>query len=442
MDASATGGMMQGRAETGGAETGGAESAGGAATAGSGGVAAGGVGGAVYPIMDASPPVHHDVGSGGASRTDDAGAGAGGRSVTDSGAGVPGPCNPLSLDLVTSALNAPVFAAAPPGDARIFVLERATGHILVVSGNGAAPKTFLDLSSRIDTAGFEAGLLALAFDPGFAQNRAFYVSYTTASALRVSRFTVPAATPDVADPSSEAVIIDTPQASRHNQGGMLAFYQGLLYVALGDDDVQARSQDLGTLSGKLLRIAVDPSKSGYTIPTGNPFAGMAGAKPEIWARGLREPFRFSFDDPTSSLYLGDVGDATKEELDVVTASACAGGNFGWPITEADICHTPPSGCATTGLIQPVYTYPHQGEAAIIGGSVYRGKALSECYRGRYFFSDYPSGVVKTMQNNDPATVEVEPGLVLPGMVSLGVDGRGELLVIGGDHPLYRIVEGG
>jgi glucose/arabinose dehydrogenase len=298
---------------------------------------------------------------------------------------------------------------------------------------------FLDVSSKMNNQGFEVGLLSLVFDPDFPKNRTFYVSYTTpASTLRVSRFTVPLATPNVADPASESVVIDIPKASHHNTGGMLLFGQDdFLYIAMGDDDSEANGQNLGVLNGKILRVAVDPAVKGYTVPLTNPFVGVSGAKPEIWAYGLREPYRIWFD--SGQLYIADVGDNRSEEMDVVAATR-AGVNYGWPIMEGSLCHTPATSCDKTGLELPVYEFPHDGGTAVIGGSVYRGAALSECYRGRYFFGSYSAGWVRSfVWNGGALDVRDEVGVIDPGFVSFGRDGQGEILILGYDKTINRLV---
>jgi glucose/arabinose dehydrogenase len=314
------------------------------------------------------------------------------------------------------------------------------GRIAIVDQSGVRATPFLDVSAKMSQTGFEVGLLSLVFHPDFANNRTFYVSYTTlANTLRVSRFTVPATTPDVADPASESTVIEIPKASHHNTGGMLLFGpDGLLHIGVGDDDSEALGQDLGVLNGKLLRIFVDPSAGGYAIPRSNPFVGLAGVKPEIWAYGLREPYRFWFDG--SDLYIADVGDNQREEVDVVAAGTRGGQNFGWPIMEGSICHTPASGCDKTGLGLPAYEFPHDGGTAVIGGSVYRGTALSACFRGRYFFGSYSAGWLRTLRWDGGATdVREEPGVVDPGFVSFGQDGNGEILMLGYDLTLHRVV---
>lgn len=354
---------------------------------------------------------------------------------TDAG----GSCEPLGLSLITDALQTPGYATAPPGDARIFVLERLAGHVVIVDAAGIRATPFLDVSSKMNTQGYEVGLLSLVFDPDFAKNHTFYVSYTTpASTLRVSRFKVPPTTPDVADPASESVIVEIPKNSHHNTSGMLLFGpDDDLYIAMGDDDSEANGQDLGVLNGKILRIQVDPSAGGYAIPPTNPFVGVAGAKPEIWQYGLREPYRFWFD--SGLLYIADVGDNRSEEVDVVSATR-AGVDFGWPVMEGSACHTPATGCDKSGLQLPAYEFPHDGATAVMGGSVYRGAALSDCYRGRYFFGSYSAGWVRSFAwSNAAVDVKDEPGAIDPGFVSFGQDGQGEILILGYDKTLQRIV---
>jgi glucose/arabinose dehydrogenase len=287
--------------------------------------------------------------------------------------------------------------------------------------------------------GYEVGLLSLVFDPDFPKNRTFYVSYTTlAGALRVSRFTVPSSTPNVADPATESIVIEIARASNHNTGGMLLFGpDDFLYIASGDDDAEANGQKLGLLNGKILRIAVEPTTKGYTVPPTNPFVGVAGVKPEIWAYGLREPYRFWFD--SGLLYVADVGDNLREEVNVVTATR-GGVNYGWPIMEGSICHTPFTGCDKTGLELPAYEYLHDGGTAVVGGSVYRGASLSECHRGRYFFGSYSAGWVRSfVWNGGALDVTDEPGAINPGFVSFGQDGQGEILLLGYDRTLHRLV---
>jgi glucose/arabinose dehydrogenase len=215
---------------------------------------------------------------------------------------------------------------------------------------------------------------------------------------------------------------------------------GDLYVGVGDGDNQKTPQDLTSLNGKMLRLAVDPAAPSYTIPAGNPFVGKANVRPEIWAYGLRQPYRYWFDAATNALYIADVGASSWEEIDVVPIGK-GGLDFGWPIMEGTHCYSPSSGCSTTGLTQPVYDFAHSGaETAVIGGSVYRGTALPACYRGKYFFGRYNAGVVNTLSTQgNTATVTVLPGVADPDTASFGVDGNGELLIIDSDQNVSRIL---
>ena len=434
-----------GTSGSGGSDNGGSAGAGGSSSGGSAGTPSGGTAGS--STTNGGTAGANGGGTAGMTGGGTTGAGgttgsggttaAGGTTASGGAAG----CGSLTTKKVTSTLVTPVYATAPAGDSRLFVLERTAGRVTILDGNGAKVSTFLDISKNISAAGFEAGILSLAFHPQFSQNGAFYVTYTTANTLRVSRFTVSSGDPNVADPASEALVIEAPQTSHHNTGGMLLFGpDGDLYVAIGDDDTQANGQDLKALNAKMLRLAVDPSKGGYTIPADNPFAGNASARPEIWAYGLREPYRFWFDEPSGNLYIADVGDAAHEEIDVVGA-AKAGLNFGWPIMEGLSCHTPATGCTKTGLTMPVYDFPHSGpETAVIGGSVYRGTTLPTCYAGKYFFGTYNAGTIDTLAlAGGTAQVAAAPDLNDPDVASFGQDGHGELLLIDNDQNVFRIV---
>ncbi len=388
-----------------------------------------------------------DAGTGPTDAGTDAGIDAGTDAGIDAGTDAGPTCETLELQRVTSDLSFPIFATAPAGDDRIFVVEHLDGLIVLVDDAGLRETPFLDLLDRIDTSGYEAGLLGLVFHPDYADNGRFYVSYTTPTAtLRISRFQVGAGTPDVADPDSESIVIEIPQLTHHNTGGMMLFGpDGYLYIVTGDDDDDPDDglnpgQDLSSLNSRMLRIDVDGAEP-YEVPPDNPFVGDVGVPPEVWLWGLREPYRFWF-DTTGDLYIADVGQVLREEIDVIPAGEGAGWNFGWPTMEGTRCHTPPEGCDTTDLVVPVFEYDHGDGSAIIGGSVYRGAALSQCWQGRYFFGDYPSGWVKSLQwdGADGATdVREKTDVVVGSLVSFGVDGDGEILILGLDETLDRIV---
>jgi glucose/arabinose dehydrogenase len=348
---------------------------------------------------------------------------------------------------ISSGLASPVFLTQPRDDGRIFVVEQA-GRIRVVTNGVLQTTPFLDISGRV-LSGEERGLLSVAFHPQYASNRFFYVYYTTrasgtlaAGDIVIERFTA-TANPEVSDPASAKLIITTPhsQASNHN-GGLVAFgLDGMLYAGLGDGggagDPFQTGQNQNALLGSLLRldIAGDP----YTIPPGNPFAGQAGKRGEIWAKGLRNPWRFAFDAPTGLLYVADVGQGAREEVDVVPASQ-AGVNYGWSIMEGPNCFNPPTGCSQTGLTLPVLWYSHSEGCSITGGYVYRGSAIPGI-RGHYFYSDYCTGFLASFRYENGVAVDQKNwGLSLGNVTSFGVDAAGELYVMSG-NTILKIVQG-
>ncbi len=352
----------------------------------------------------------------------------------------------MRLTLITDALSRPVFATAAPGDAaRLFVVEQ-TGRIRIVEGDALLPDPFLDINARISCCG-ERGLLSLAFDPAYAQNGRFYVYYTdVAGDTRVSRFSV-GGNPNTADPGSEALIIAVPQPYSNHNGGLIAFGpDGHLYVGLGDggnaNDPDGNGQDLGTLLGSILRIAVGGS-GGYTVPADNPFVGSPAARSEIWAYGLRNPWRFSFDRQTGDRYIGDVGQGRIEEIDVEPSTSAGGVNYGWNTMEGSECFGAPT-CDRTGLTLPVFEYDHGSGCSVTGGYVYRGAALP-ALRGIYFYSDYCSGWIRSFRyQNGQATEPTDwTGVLNPGanVTSFGEDAAGELYVTTLGGRLYRLAPG-
>jgi len=355
----------------------------------------------------------------------------------------------VALETVSSALNTPVFLTAPPGDAtRLFVIEKG-GTIRVILNGTLLDTPFLDLSARVSH-GQEQGLLGMAFDPNYATNKRFFVSWTDSSnQTRIERFLV-SSDPNIANATPDAGILTVPHIDDLHNGGMIAFGpDGKLYISIGDGnggngggDPAGNGQNLDVLLGKLLRI--DVSGSGYTVPADNPFVGVANTQPEIWSYGLRNPWRFSFDRGTGDLYIGDVGQDQFEEVDVVTNASGRGKglNFGWHITEGTHCFSPSSGCDRTGLTAPALDYSHaSGGCAVMGGYVYRGSALPWLH-GIYFYGDYCDGNVRSFveQGGAPTQQKTWPELS-PGtsITSFGEDSRGELYVLTHGGTVYRIV---
>jgi glucose/arabinose dehydrogenase len=349
----------------------------------------------------------------------------------------------LSLSLVTSAVSRPVFLTAPPGDlSRLFILEQG-GRIRIVKNGTLLATPFLDLSSRISTGG-ERGLLGLAFHSQYAQNGIFVVNYTNPSGdTRISRFVV-SGSPDVADAGSEQVLLSVAQPFSNHNAGMVAFGpDGYLYIALGDGgsggDPQGNGQDPTTLLGSILRVDIDGGTP-YAIPPSNPFATSPTFRPEIWSYGLRNPWRFSFDRLTGDLYIGDVGQGAREEIDVQPATSTGGENYGWNIMEGNICFSPSSGCNQSGLTLPVLDYDHSQGCAVTGGYVYRGSAIP-AVQGRYFYADFCQGWVRSFRyQSGQVSEETEwPGLSQAGSItSFGEDAVGELYVLVSSGSVYRI----
>ncbi len=308
----------------------------------------------------------------------------------------------LSLTRVLTGFSNPLgITHAGDGTDRLFIVERG-GRIWLVK-SGASQKTlFLDVSDRVITAGGEQGLLGLAFPPDYAGKGYFYVHYsgspdgrTVVSRIRLS------SDPDSADPATEEVLLTTAQPFGNHNGGQLQFGpDGYLYIGLGDGgsggDPLKKAQDLTSLLGKILRIDVESGAELYEIPTDNPFVNDPSAAGEIWALGLRNPWRFSFDSATGDLYIGDVGQSSLEEVNVQAAGSPGGENYGWSIMEGTRCFGNPS-CDTTGISLPVAEYDHsQGECSVTGGSVYRGDAFPSM-QGIYLYGDYCSGRIWGLQ---------------------------------------------
>jgi glucose/arabinose dehydrogenase len=353
----------------------------------------------------------------------------------------------LALELVRSGLSQPLFVCSPPGDtARIFVVEQ-TGAIRILRNDTLLAVPFLNLAGLV-SGGDEQGLLGMAFSPDYATSGRFYVSYTDVQGRnKLVRYLV-SADPNVANPAPETDLLTVDQPyENHNGGGITFGPDGYLYMGIGDggssDDPNGNGQDRSDLLGSLLRLDVS-GPGAYAIPADNPFVGMAGMRGELWDWGLRNPWRFSFDRATGDLYIADVGQDSREEVNVSNASEGGGKglNYGWDITEGFECHEPSSGCDRTGLTPPEYEYTHGVGCSVTGGFVYRG-TRNPTMEGRYFFGDYCQGWVRSFfWNGDDATNTLQHPTLDVGtqLTSFGEDARGELYLTTRDGRLLRIIE--
>lgn len=340
------------------------------------------------------------------------------------------------------------YQHAGDGSNRIFVVEQK-GIITVFEDDPdtSDKATFLDISGPVDDQSNEEGLLGLAFHPDYGSNGYFYVNYTidNPARTRIARFSTSAGNPDQADRDSEVVLLEFAQPYGNHNGGQVSFGpDGYLYIAVGDGgsggDPQGNGQNPATLLGTLLRIDVDQQADGkpYAIPADNPFAGNdQGYREEIYAYGLRNPWRFSFDADTDELWVGDVGQNQYEEIDIVEK----GGNYGWNTQEAMHCFEPDNNCDPENLIPPVWEYDHsQGDVSVTGGFVYRGPTLPEL-QGKYIYADYASGRVWALDNtNSGSPMNTELMDASFAISSFGVNADNELFLCGFDGKIYRIQE--
>ncbi|MCJ7513881.1 MAG: PQQ-dependent sugar dehydrogenase, partial [Anaerolineales bacterium] len=304
----------------------------------------------------------------------------------------------IAVQPVASGLQQPVFIThAGDGSERLFISERA-GRIRILSGGTLGATPFLDIRSKVASGGGEQGLLGLAFHPDFGSNGQFFIYYTNLSGgIVVARYQV-SGDPDLADAASESILLAVPKSATNHNGGMLAFGpDGYLYVATGDGggagDPNGNAQSLTTLLGKILRLDVDAGTP-YAIPSDNPLAssGDPAVRKEIWAFGLRNPWRFSIDRQTGDVFIADVGQGAREEIDFQSASSTGGANYGWRGMEGSLCYNPSSDCDRTGLTLPVAEYDHgsSGGCSVTGGYVYRGQEFAQL-NGIYLYGDYCSG---------------------------------------------------
>jgi len=360
----------------------------------------------------------------------------------------------VKLTVVTSAVSQPVLAtSARDGTGRLFIVEK-TGKIRIVKDGSLLATPFLDLSASVSNGG-EQGLLGLAFHPSYKTNRKLYVNYTDRSGNTVVReFRASTTNPDRVAGSTGRTIIRIAQPYANHNGGMIAFGRdGYLYIGMGDGgsggDPGNRAQSTSTLLGKMLRINVNGKTStrNYTIPSSNPYVGRTG-RDEIWQRGLRNPWRFSFDRANGNLWIGDVGQNKYEEVDRAVRTTTGPGraiNWGWRVMEGFHCYRPATGCSTSGKKNPLLEYSHasDGRCAVTGGYVYRGKAIP-ALAGWYVYGDYCSGEVWAV----PGTASSKPTPVrLLGtgsgrlVAGFGQDDAGELYLCDFNGTVYRIDAG-
>jgi glucose/arabinose dehydrogenase len=349
----------------------------------------------------------------------------------------------IELEPVVSGITNPTnLVSANDDSARLFVTSKP-GRIQIISNDQLITQPFLDISDRVLSSSYERGLLGLAFSPNYTTDRFFYVDYTRRpdGATIIARYSVSKDKPNTADASSEVILLKIDQPEPNHNGGQIAFGpDGYLYIGLGDGGGGGdrhgsigNGQNLKALLGKILRIDVsNPDR--YAIPASNPFGD------EIWAYGLRNPWRFSFDRATGDLYIGDVGQNAYEEINFQPAASRGGENYGWRIMEGTHCYNPSTGCNQTGLTLPIAEYSHDFGCSVTGGSVYRGPKYPQL-NGLYFFADFCSGTLWTLQRDARGEWQMinrlEAGFTLS---SFGEDQSGELYVLGfDDDSVYRLV---
>ncbi len=377
----------------------------------------------------------------------------------------------VTTERVATGLSSPVAAVAAPGQpGRMYVVLRG-GEIRILDLATGQTTLFLNLTSLV-VSGNEQGLLGLAFSPDYATDRRFFVNYTARGdgASNIVEYQASTGNPDVADPGSARLILRIPQPQANHNGGWLAFGpDGYLYASVGDGGGSndsdtghtpgtGNAQDLeDNLLGKILRIDPSPAldawpdddERNYGIPADNPFVGTAGDD-EIWAYGLRNPWRNSFDRLTGDLWIGDVGQGAREEINFAPATSTGGENYGWRVREGSVATPGVGGSAPAGAIEPLYDYTHgtgafQGRS-VTGGYVYRGPILE--LQGKYFFADYVNQRIWSLTRSGNTytdltdwTSRLRPATgTINGISSFGEDAAGNLYIVDLDGEIYRVTQ--
>jgi glucose/arabinose dehydrogenase len=354
----------------------------------------------------------------------------------------PDPLQSLALEVLASGLSQPTFVAAVPGDDRLIVLERV-GRIRVVDpARGLLAEPFLNIRNKVGSDSVEQGLLGLAFHPEYEANGRFFVYYTNRDGDSVLSEFGMSEDPGRVIATEERIVLQIAQPDERHNAGMLQFGpDGYLYVGTGDGGAggaRVNGQDPATLLAAILRIDVDQGDP-YGIPPDNPFAGGDGGAPEVWAYGLRNPWRFSIDSADNLLYIGDVGQESREEINVVALEP-AGYNFAWPSMEGTECFFERN-CDPADYTNPIIDYSHDDGLSVTGGYVYRGRAIPEL-TGHYFYADWVREWIRSFRFEAGTVTDLQDWTTAlrPGQInSFGIDHDGEILIATWDGSIARIV---